>query len=79
MEKGTEAKEKVKEKAAEQKLENTLISEATIGREALIFLVNNQMEMGKITALSKYEIEITKKDGSRKIIFKSAIINVELK
>ncbi|MGC8580604.1 MAG: hypothetical protein ACP5MB_11200 [bacterium] len=77
MEKGTEVKGK--EQKVEQKMENTLINESVIGRDALIFLVNNQMELGKISALSKYEIEITKKDGSKKIIFKSAIITIEIK
>ncbi len=75
MEKGNEAKEK----GSEQKIVNTLITDAAVGRDAFIFLVNNQMEMGKISAVSKYEIEITKKDGSKKIIFKSSIITVELK
>jgi sRNA-binding regulator protein Hfq len=75
MEKGNEAKEK----GSEQKIVNTLIKDAAVGRDALVFLVNNQMEMGKISAVSKYEIEITKKDGSKKIIFKSSIITIELK
>jgi sRNA-binding regulator protein Hfq len=75
MEKGNEAKEK----GSEQKIVNTLITDAAVGRDALVFLVNNQMEMGKISAVSKYEIEITKKDGSKKIIFKSSIITIELK
>ncbi|MGC8565888.1 MAG: hypothetical protein ACP5R0_05610 [Thermoplasmata archaeon] len=75
MEKGNEAKEK----GSEQKIVNTLITDAAVGRDAFIFLVNNQMEMGKISAVSKYEIEITKKDGSKKIIFKSSIITIELK
>jgi|GEM_PF-2183207 len=75
MEKGKEAKEK----GSEQKIVNTLITDAAVGRDALVFLVNNQMEMGKISAVSKYEIEITKKDGSKKIIFKGSIITIELK
>jgi len=75
MEKSNEAKEK----GSEQKIVNTLITDAAVGRDALVFLVNNQMEMGKISAVSKYEIEITKKDGSKKIIFKGSIITIELK
>lgn len=67
------------EKAQAPKLKDSLINESSIGRDAIIFLINNQMEMGKISDLSRYEIEITKKDGTRRIIYKSAIIAIELR
>lgn len=67
------------EKAQAPKVKDTLINEGSIGRDAIIFLINNQMEMGKISDLSRYEIEITKKDGTRRIIFKSAILTIELR
>lgn len=67
------------EKAQAPKLKDSLINESSVGRDAIIFLINNQMEMGKISDLSRYEIEITKKDGTRRIIYKSAILTIELR
>ncbi len=85
MEKGTVQKEKQsaqkdnEAKEKEQKLPNSLITEESIGRDVMIFLINNQMELGKISAVSKYEIEVTRRDGTKKIVFKSAIISLEFK
>lgn len=61
------------------KLKDVILNENVIGKDAIIFLINNQMEMGKITDLSKYEIEITKRDGTKRIIFKGSIISIEIK
>jgi sRNA-binding regulator protein Hfq len=71
--------EKAQAPKESQKVKDSLINESVIGRDAIVFLMNNQMEMGKLTDFSKYEIEITKKDGTKRIIFKSGILTIEFR
>ena len=71
--------EKTQAPKESQKVKDSLINESVIGRDAIVFLMNNQMEMGKLTDFSKYEIEITKKDGTKRIIFKSGILTIEFR
>jgi len=71
--------EKAQSPKESPKVKDSLINESVIGRDAIVFLMNNQMEMGKLTDFSKYEIEITKKDGTKRIIFKSGILTIEFR